>query len=63
MTINIEVTYEIGEIVYDLTNNMRGIVIGYFVDKKDVLYRVKMADGHTDTYYKHSLSNEKYLEF
>ena len=37
-------TFEIGQIVFDITNGMKGVVISYNVDKRDVLYNVRFED-------------------
>ncbi len=55
-------SFEIGEIVYDVTNNARGVVVCYVVDKRDITYRVKFDNGFTDTCYKVQLSLNKYIE-
>lgn len=55
-------SFEIGEIVYDVTNNSRGVVVCYVVDKRDITYRVKFDNGFTGTCYKVQLSLNKYIE-
>lgn len=59
MRLTIEVEFETGQTVYNMTNNMRGIVIGYMVDDKSVLYRIEFADGCIHTMYASCLSYDK----
>ena len=61
MIIKIDVEYAIGDIVYDLTgNNDRGIVIAYWIDKKEVMYRVHFYDRDV-TLYGSCLSPDKHF--
>ena len=49
-------TFEIGQIVYDITNGMKGVVISYNVDRRDVLYNVIFEDSDQRMCYKVQLS-------
>ena len=49
-------TFEIGQIVYDITNGMKGVVISYNVDRRDVLYNVIFEDRDQRMCYKVQLS-------
>ena len=49
-------TFEIGQIVFDITNGLKGVVVSYIVDKRDVLYNVKFSDCEQRTCYKVQLS-------
>lgn len=49
-------TFEIGTIVYDITNGQKGVVVSYNVDKRDVLYNVRFSNGEQVMCYKVQLS-------
>ena len=45
-------SFYIGQIVYDVTNGLKGVVVAYQVDVRDINYKVKFSDGAIDTCYK-----------
>ncbi len=49
-------SFYIGQIVYDVTNGLKGVVVAYQVDVRDINYKVKFSDGAIDTCYKVELS-------
>lgn len=49
-------SFEIGKIVYDVTNGLKGVVISYNVDKRDVLYNVRFEDNEQRMCYKVQLT-------
>ena len=49
-------SFEIGQIVYDVTNGFKGVVISYNVDRRDVLYNVIFEDKDQRMCYKVQLS-------
>lgn len=51
-------SFTIGEIVYDITNGNKGIVLQYLIDKRDVMYKVKWSNGVFTLCYKIELSKE-----
>ena len=54
-------SFRIGQIVYDVTNGEKGVVVSYNVDIRDVMYKVKFANGNIITCYKIELC-DKYFE-
>ena len=53
-------SFTIGEIVYDITNGNKGIVLQYLIDKRDVMYKVKWSNGAVS--YTHLRAHETVLD-
>lgn len=54
-------SFYIGQIVYDVTNGDKGVVVGFCIDKRDVTYNVIFCSGELCTCYKVQLTTN-YIE-
>jgi hypothetical protein len=54
--------YEIGQVVYDQTNNYKGFVIGYVIDKIETLYMVQFCTSEILTLYNFQIGETTFYE-
>ena len=56
-------SYEIGDIVYHRASGEKGIVTGYNIDKRDVVYRISFAYDAATFCYAIEISEEPPISY
>lgn len=55
------VRYEVGDIIYHIITGDKGVVVGHYVDRRDVMYKVSFTPDFQQYLYAVEISDKKPL--